>query len=294
MIHVKNIIKIFQKSEFAFLIDIFSQVIENLIILEDEEKLENWNNFIKNSLSVSKEFKDHPIHFIFKDILLNSIIIDGLVVYDAIRNIFLYKIACFSPDCLNECTDEHGCCHSSYLTNRLDYGRIIKEGLLDKSQFIIKNKKYQVKTKNIENGIVCAALDDNSRKCLIHKYKPTTCSKYPLINNVNIWDEEKKCWVGKCAHFVGEKPWGTKVHPVIIQSLRDLWIKAQLIWEAEDEVINKYAIIKESQDLQTILKYILGIRKCKYIVGRDITIKILSKYFDKNKIEQVYKMSNMI
>lgn len=284
---VSELLNILKNTNFDFLLEIFSDIIKHLKIMKYDYTIEDWHNKILKDLNNQFEFKNHPIHSIFKNILLKSIIANGVEVNDSIRRCFLNKIPLFSPDCLSECPDEHGCCHSSYTVHKLDYLRIIEEGLLNKSHFKINNNKIKLKTKRHDNVITCIALD-TTRRCRINKYKPETCCKYPIINSVNKWDKNLECWVGNCAHYPEEKSWGTKISPIIIEALRILWIKSQLIWEEEYTIIKKNQIFNNNQFLRKILRYIIGLRKCRYIVGKNRILEILKEKFDESQILEVY------
>ena len=287
---VSELLNVLIGTDFEFLLDIFSDLIPFLVILDEDVEKEDWKSKLSKSINASFGYKKHPIHSIFKDILLKSIIIDSIKLNDAIREAFLYKITLFSPNCIDECPDEHGCCHSSYSINKLDYNRIIEENLIDPNSFIIKNEKIKLRTKRVGKIITCIALDLQTRGCLIHKYKPSTCTKYPIINSVNRWDPKMNCWVGKCAHFPGKKSWGTKVSPIIVEALRTLWIKAQLIWESKQNIIKNFETLSANHKMNKILNYILALRKSRYIVGKDKTFRILKKKFAEEDVLKIYNI----
>ncbi|MBD3229433.1 MAG: hypothetical protein GF329_14710 [Candidatus Lokiarchaeota archaeon] len=287
---VSHLLNILENTKFDFLLEIFLDIIKHLKILNYDYRIENWYNRIGAALDDKSGFKNHPMHLIFKSILLKSIITNSITVNDLIRKSFLYKIPLFSPSCLEQCPDEHGCCHSSYSIHKLDYLRIIEENLLDRSHFEVKNNKIKLKTKRVNKVITCIALDSESRTCMIHKYKPSTCCKYPVINSVNKYDKNLKCWVGKCAHYPKDKSWGTKVSPIVLEALRILWIKSQLIWEEEYKIINQNQIFNHDESLRRILRYIVGFRKSRYIVGKDKILKYLRIDFDEDQILKVYKI----
>ncbi|TFF97922.1 MAG: YkgJ family cysteine cluster protein [Promethearchaeota archaeon] len=282
-----EILDLLKGTEFEYLITVFSDLTSFLKLLDGDKYYEKYKNKIRRLLNKSKGFKNHPIHHIFKEIFSNSIIIDSIKVNDVIRETFLYKIPLFSPNCIDECPDTHGCCHSNYIVSELDYIRIIKEDLLDPSCFSKKRNKYKLKTKRRDGVITCIALDDGSRNCLIHKYKPSTCCKYPIINSIDKWDKKLTSWVGGCAHYPGKKSWGTKVAPIVINSLRTLWIKALLIWEDEYKVLQNNKEFENDEKLKEILSYVLGLRKSLYIMSREKTLKIFRKRFEPKKINYV-------
>jgi len=287
MYPIIEIIQHFEGSDFNFLIDIFSNIIPFLKLL-DEDYIDFKTKF-EATLTVQKKFPYHPLHSLFEDLLLKSVITDAVKVYDGIRDVFLYKISLFSPDCLASCPDEHGCCHSSYSTNKLDYLRIQAENLLDPSHFIVKKDSYKLKIK-VQNGVkICSALELPSKRCLIHKYKPSTCCKYPLVINTR-WDDELACWVNKCAHSIEAKSWGTKVSPLIIEALRTLWVKSYLMWEAEYDIKKNYPDLFENEELYKILKDILSIRKCLYIINREETLALLEKNYKRADILKVFNI----
>ncbi|MHA1311227.1 MAG: YkgJ family cysteine cluster protein [Candidatus Helarchaeota archaeon] len=288
MIPLIEILSPLKGSQFEFLLDTFSEIIKYLKVLEVDLKRENWDEKIRKVCNNNSNLMNHPIYSIFSDILSKSIIINSVKIHDSIREAFLYKIALFSPNCLEDCPDPHGCCHSSYTVSKLDYYRILNEKLLSPSQFIKTNRKIILKTKIYQNEVTCAALKDGTRECLIHKYKPSTCAKYPIINAVNKWDKNLKCWVGRCAHFPGEKSWGTKISPKILDALRTLWVKSQIIWEVNYDLLNNNDQINKNHKLLTILDHIQGIRKCQYIMDKEKIIANLLDEFDKEDIEYIY------
>ncbi|MHA1229271.1 MAG: YkgJ family cysteine cluster protein [Candidatus Helarchaeota archaeon] len=320
LIPALEILKPLKESKFEYLYTIFFDIIKHFKILKQDLNEFKWDYKLSKYININRPLNKHPIHSLFKEILLNSIIVNSIEVNDGIRNIFLNKIAHFSPNCLKECPEKFGCCHSSYTINKIDYLRILNEKLLEPSAFIVKNGKFKLKTKIIDKCTTCIALKNNSRLCMVHKYKPSTCTKYPIINSVNKWDRILNCWTGSCVHYPDNKAWGTKVSPIIVQSMRDLWIRAQLICENKYEIINSNKIINSNQiiypnkimqldtgnildnndrfnnfkmsnpESEKILEHILGIRKCKYIVNKEKTIKLLKNLFKECDIEKIYNI----
>ncbi|MFX1451787.1 MAG: hypothetical protein ACFFCM_13140 [Promethearchaeota archaeon] len=280
----KNIIKI---QHFIRIFEIFEPLLAHLVLPDLEYglqkiQLEKFNDYSNKELTLKQILKFQEF---FKNLLLNSITQDALKVHDLIREAFLNKIAIKSPNCLTECHDFHGCCHGFYSVELMDYNRIIFEKLLPQENFDYKYKKYRLKLKKLNNETFCSAFDFKTKYCLIHKYKPPTCSKYPLITNVFTWNKEQKQWIGKCAHGGN---WTTYVSPIFLHGFSKLWIKTILLWEREQEFLSKFKS-KLNNNKLAIGKIILAIKNNK-IYNRQMVINLLSEDYTKNDILELLNL----
>ncbi|MFX0133783.1 MAG: YkgJ family cysteine cluster protein [Candidatus Hodarchaeota archaeon] len=275
---IRHFIKIFE---------IFKSILNHLALPDldfelQKEYLEKFNNYTEQELTLNRILR---FQYLFKNLLNKSFIQDSLKVHDLVREAFLNKIAIRSPNCLTECRDFHGCCHGNYSVELIDYNRIISERLFPLENFSYKNGKYRLKLRRIGNDPFCSAFDYKTKCCLIHKYKPPTCSKYPLITNVFNWNKEKKQWVGHCAHG---GTWTTYVSPVILQGLSKLWIKTILLWEREQDFLSKFESKLNINKIK-IGKKLLTVRSNK-IYNLQSIISLLSEEFSKKEIIQVFNL----
>lgn len=267
------------------LIDIFEPLL-NLLALDEEFFTLKQKEFAEIIIS-PKKFQVHPFHNWFQNLLKNVIIMDSQAVFDAIRDLFLNRIAIQSPNCL-ECPDEHGCCHSTYKIDLIDYNRVIAHNLVHPSLFSRSRNKHKIKLIKDEKGINhCGAFDKSSRKCLIHQFKPPTCCKYPLISNIRDWSDELMAWTGSCAH--NEKVWATRVHPAIMNACRNLWVDAQLLWESEQKLFHR---LKEqiNIEMKEILSFILAIKQVNWPYKTVIAKKILLETYSESAIQRAFQI----
>ncbi len=272
---------------FIKIFEIFELILNQLVIPDldfefQKANLEKFNEFTNQELNLNKILKFQNY---LKDLFSKSFIHDSIKLYDLIRGAFLNRIAKKSPDCLTECRDFHGCCHGNYSVELIDYNRIISERIFPFENFYKKNGKYKLKLKEINDEKFCIAFDFDKKCCLIHKYKPPTCSKYPLITNVFTWNKEQKLWIGHCAHGGN---WTTYVSPIILQGLSKLWIKTILLWEREQEFLSKYES-KLNVNGINIGKKILTINSNK-IYNRQSILNLLSDDFSINDIISVFNL----
>ncbi|MHA1301012.1 MAG: YkgJ family cysteine cluster protein [Candidatus Helarchaeota archaeon] len=281
---LKNFLKI---NEFIKIFEIFEPILEQLKIPNYEYDLQKKNLIKYNRYS----YQEIPLkmiyrfHTLFKKLIVNAFIENSLKVHDLIREAFLNRIANESPDCLFECRDIHGCCHGNYSVDLIDYKRIILEDLLPANNFIYKNCRYRIKLKEVNGENICSAFDMRTKYCLIHKYKPPTCCKYPLISNTFIWNKEKQQWLGNCAHG---GIWATFVSPVILQGLNKLWVKSTILWEREQEFISKFTNKMDSEKIY-LGKKLLAINM-NHIQKQNSILNLLSEEFSKEKILQIMNL----
>ncbi len=265
-------------------LEIFTPLL-NLLALDNELFHFKQTEF-EEIIESKKQFLHHPFHLWFKNLLKSVIILDSQAVYDMIRNLFLDRFALRSPNCLM-CSDEYGCCHSTYSLEQIDYERIITKNLVD-SSFIsrFRNKNKLRVLKDGKNRKYCAAFEISSKKCMIHPFKPPTCCKYPLISNIHNWSEELEAWTGTCAH--AEELWITRVHPAIMNNCRDLWIYAQLLWDSEQKFFYRLKDPVESEILE-IIRHILAMKQCKWLRNPFIIKKLLHENYSVLNIQLAFK-----
>jgi len=258
----------------------------NLLAFDNESFSLKQNEFLSLQQS-AKSFLTHPFHLWFRNLLKEAIILDSLAAYDAIRDLFLNRIALQAPNCL-ECPDEHGCCHGTYSIEPVDYDRIIAKKLIDPSNLSQVRNKYKVKlVKDQNRQLYCGAFDISTRKCLIHQFKPPTCCKYPLISNIHEWSGEMMAWTGTCAHT--DKIWATRVHPAIMNILREIAVAAQFLWEKEQEIFDKLRN-QQNPEIKGIISRILAFR---HSIGSDRMImvkKILLEDYPESSIQQAFEL----
>ncbi|MHA1381138.1 MAG: YkgJ family cysteine cluster protein [Candidatus Helarchaeota archaeon] len=273
----KKIFKIFE----PILMELF---LPNIDFEIQKQQLENFNIISEEDLTLKKiiSFQSY-----FKKLLTVSYINNPLKIHDLIRDSFLNRIAFRSPNCIKDCRDIHGCCHGNYSIDLIDYIRIIDEGLLTSDYFTYKNFRYRIKLKRVNKENVCSAFDMDEKICLIHKYKPPTCCKYPLISNTFIWNNDEKSWIGNCAHG---GIWATHVSPIVLQSLNKLWVKSILLWNKEQDFFKKYNL-KLSKNKLNLGKKILTI-KSNNIYRRNTIINLLSDEFSKKDIKEILNLLN--
>lgn len=284
VINLKYFIKIHHGIK---IFEIFELILDYLALpdLEFEfqkANLEKFNDYTEKELNLKRILKFQNL---FKNILVKSFIQDSMTLHDLIREAFLNRIAKKSPDCLTDCRDFHGCCHGNYSVELIDYNRIISERIFPFENFYNKKGKYRLKLKEINNEQFCIAFDFDTKCCLIHKYKPPTCSKYPLITNVFTWNKEQKLWIGHCAHGGN---WTTYVSSIILQVLSNLWIKTILLWDREQEFLSRYKS-KLNVNRINIGKKVLTINSNK-IYNRQSIFNLLSEDFSKNDIISVFSL----
>ena len=258
----------------------------NLLALDNELFILKQNEF-SNILKSEKPFLTHPFHLWFRNLLKEGIILDSVATNDTVRNLFLNRIALQAPDCL-QCSDEHGCCHGTYSIEPIDYDRIIANRLIDSTIISRFLRKYKVKLiKDQNRQIHCGAFDISSKKCLIHQYKPPTCCKYPLISDVHKWSSELMAWTGNCAHRT--EPWVTRVHPAIMNVLREIWVSAQFLYETEQNVFYRLKTQQKSE-IKVIISRILALTQCSKLFKPIMIKKILSEDYSEGSIQEALQM----
>ena len=216
------------------------------------------------------------------------VILDSKAVYDTIREIFLHRIAYKSPNCL-QCPEEHGCCHGNYSLELIDYQRIIAQNLIDPSLIARSGRKYKVRLLKDRNGRQhCGALDISTKKCLIHAFKPPTCCKYPLISNIHNWSQELMAWTGTCAH--SDKIWATRVHAAIMNSVRDLWVHSNLLWEDEQDLFYRLKIEPVNVELSEIISRMLALKQCNWPYKNEMMTKILLEDYSETSIQTAFRL----
>jgi len=254
----------------------------NLLALDNEAFSLKQNEWVSLQRS-AKPFLTHPFHIWFRDLLKGGIQLDSLATYDTIRDLFLNGIALQAPNCL-QCPDEHGCCHGTYNIEPIDYERIMAKKFVDPSNISRFRNKYKVKlVKDQNRQIYCGAFDISTKNCLIHQFKPPTCCKYPLISNIHYWSSEMMAWTGTCAHT--DKIWATRVHPAIMNILREIWVAAQFLWEKEQNIFYRLKT-EQNPELKEIISRILALsqsaRPCKMIIIK----KILAENYPESSIQE--------
>ncbi len=261
------------------------------LIALDEEFFRVKQSEFREIVQNEKPFNVHPFHIWFQNLLKNVIILESQTTYDTIRDLFLHRFPLQAPNCL-QCPDEHGCCHSTYSIENIDYKRIIANRLIDPlliSRFL---SKYKLKLNKDKTGKhYCGAFDVSTKKCIIHQFKPSTCCKYPLISNIQNWSSDLMAWTGNCAHC--DTIWATRVHPAIMNICRDLWVKAQLLWESEQNLIYR---IKEPIDVEIkeIISRILSIKQCSWPYKMMMMKKILLEDYPEAVIQKAFQMFKSI
>jgi Fe-S-cluster containining protein len=258
----------------------------NLLALDNESFSLKQNEFLSLQKS-AKSFLRHPFHHWFRNLLKEAVIIDSLATYDTIRDLFLNRIALQAPNCL-ECPDEHGCCHGTYSIEPIDYDRIIANKLIDPSnltQFYNKYKAKLVKDQNQQQ--YCSAFDISTKRCLIHQFKPPTCCKYPLITNIHEWSSEMMAWTGTCAHT--DKIWATRVHPAVMNLLRELAVAAQFLWEKEQNIFYRLKN-QQNPEIKGIISRILALNHANNSDKSMIIEKILMEDYPESSIQQTFKL----
>ncbi|MHA1267220.1 MAG: YkgJ family cysteine cluster protein [Candidatus Helarchaeota archaeon] len=238
------------------------------------------------------KFPLHPFHRWIPYLLKNVIILNSQAVYDTIRTLFTTRIALQAPNCLFDCSDNYACCHGNYLINAIDYHRILAHDLIPPTYFTKKGNEYRLKLVKEKNKRThCIALDVKTKRCLIQDFKPPTCCKYPLISNIHHWSAELCAWTGNCAHST--KLWATRVHPAIMNSLRDLWIRAQVLWEKEQEVFMKIKgklKVDQNPELFELISHILSIRQSNWGYSSKYLKSFLLKSYPRSSIDYAFKL----
>ncbi len=258
----------------------------NLLALDNEAFSLKQNEWMSLQRS-AKPFLTHPFHIWFRDLLKGGIQLDSLATYDTIRDLFLNGIALQAPNCL-QCPDEHGCCHGTYSIEPIDYERMIAKKLVDPSDISRFRNKYKVKlVKDQNRQIHCGAFDISTKNCLIHQFKPPTCCKYPLISNIHNWSSEMMAWTGTCAHT--DKIWATRVHPAIMNILREIWVAAQFLWEKEQNIFYRLKT-EQNPELKKIISRILALSQSARPYKMIIIKKILAENYPESSIQEALKL----
>lgn len=262
----------------------------NLLGLDNELFVAKQNGFL-NLLECEKAFLTHPFHLWLRDLLKEGIILDSLATYDTIRNLFLNRIALQAPNCL-QCSDEHGCCHGTYSIEPIDYDRIIADKSIDPACLSRFFRKYKVKFIKDQNRLIhCGAFDFSTKKCLIQRYKPPTCCKYPLISDVHKWSSELMAWTGKCAH--SDELWVTRIHPAIMDVLREIWISAQFLYEMEQNTFYRLKT-QQNPEIRAIISRILALKQRSKLFKPIMIKKIISEDFSEGCLQEALQMMKLL
>ncbi len=268
------------------ILDLFNPLLK-LLALDNEFYLLKKDEF-STLIQKKKPFQYHPFHLWFKRLLKNAVILDSLQVYDCVRYLFLNHFAIASPDCL-ECPDKYGCCHRTYTIEIIDYERIIAKKLINHTLLSHTRNRTKLRLHKDRNGQkYCSAFDLSTKKCLIHPFKPPTCSKYPLISNIHNWSNDLMAWTGKCAH--SKELWVTRVHPAVMNSCRDLMMHAQLLWESERALLNHIATPLDCK-MKEILSRTLALKQLKMPYKDLIIKKILLEDYSESTVLRAIQLT---